>query len=87
MHVEVGDEEIGVYNLDGEFYAISDVCSHAYSRLSEGDVYADEGTVECPLHGAEFDIRTGNNLSLPAVTPVPSYEVRVNGDYIEVELP
>lgn len=86
-HVEIGDEEIGIYNLDGEYYAISDVCSHAYSRLSEGDIYPEDAIVECPLHGAEFDIRTGKNLSLPAVTPVPSYEVRVTGDDIEVSVP
>ena len=85
--VEIGDEEIGVYNLDGEYYAISDVCSHQYALLSEGEIYPDTGTVECPLHGSEFDIRTGAVLNLPAVTPVPAYEVRVNGEDIEVAVP
>lgn len=83
-HVEVGKTEIGIYNLEGEYYAISDVCSHAYSRLSEGDIYPEDSTVECPMHGAEFDIRTGKNLSLPAVTPVEKYELRVNDGSIEV---
>jgi 3-phenylpropionate/trans-cinnamate dioxygenase ferredoxin subunit len=85
-HVEIGDVEIGVYNLDGEYFAISDVCSHAYARLSEGEVYADEGMVECPLHGAEFEIRTGQHLSFPATEPVQKYEVRLNGDAVEVAL-
>jgi nitrite reductase/ring-hydroxylating ferredoxin subunit len=86
LHVEIGDQEIGIYNLGGEYYAISDVCSHAYARLSEGEIYEDEGTVECPLHGAEFDIRTGRHLSFPAVGPVASYPVRVRGDDVEVAL-
>ncbi len=84
--VEIGSEEIGIYNLGGEYYALSDVCSHAYARLSEGEVYPDEGTVECPLHGAEFDIRTGKNRSFPAVSPVSTYELRVNGEEIEVRV-
>lgn len=82
--VEIGTEEIGIYNLDGEYYALSDVCSHAYAQLSEGEVYPEEGTVECPLHGAEFDIRTGKQLSFPAVSPVATYELRINGEDIEV---
>ena len=86
-HIEIGDEEIGVYNLDGEFYAISDVCSHSYARLSEGDIYPEEGIVECPLHGAEFDIRTGKNLSFPAVSPVNKYNLQVTDDTIEIEMP
>ncbi|MDP9381699.1 MAG: non-heme iron oxygenase ferredoxin subunit [Chloroflexota bacterium] len=83
-HVEIGDKEIGVYNLDGEYYAIGDVCTHAYAQLTDGDIYPEDGTVACPLHGAEFDIRTGKNLNFPAPTPVPTYVARVNGENIEV---
>ncbi len=85
-HVEIGDDEIGIYNLAGEYHAIGDVCSHAYARLSEGDIYAKDGTVECPLHGAEFEIRTGKHLNFPATGPVPRYEVRVRGDDIEIAI-
>ncbi|MEJ7652598.1 MAG: non-heme iron oxygenase ferredoxin subunit [Chloroflexia bacterium] len=85
-HFEVDDEEVAVFNLDGEYYALSDVCSHQYALLSDGEVYASEGTVECPLHGSEFDIRTGKALNLPAVTAVPSYKVRIAGDNVEVSL-
>ena len=80
--VEVGDEAIAVFNLDGEYYAIGDTCSHEEASLSEGDVFGD--CVECPLHGAEFDITTGKNLTLPAVSPVPSYTVKLEGDAILV---
>ncbi|MDQ3855669.1 MAG: non-heme iron oxygenase ferredoxin subunit [Chloroflexota bacterium] len=86
-HVEVADEEIALFNLGGEYYALSDVCSHQYALLSEGEVYPDEGTVECPLHGSEFDIRTGQVLNLPATEPVPAFEVRINGTDVEVGLP
>ena len=80
--VEVGEEAIAVFNLDGEYYAIGDTCSHEEASLSEGDVFGD--CVECPLHGAEFDITTGKNLTLPAVSPVPSYPVKLEGDAILV---
>ena len=80
--VEVGEEANAVFNLDGEYYAIGDTCSHEEASLSEGDVFGD--CVECPLHGAEFDITTGKNLTLPAVSPVPSYPVKLEGDAILV---
>lgn len=62
----------------GDVYAIKDVCSHADVALSEGEV---EGCfIECWLHGSKFDLRTGEPTSLPAITPVPVYPVRVEGD-------
>jgi len=80
--VEVGEEEIAVFNLDGAYYAIGDTCSHEEASLAEGDVFGD--CVECPLHGSEFDIRTGKALTLPAVLPVPTYPVKLDGDAILV---
>ncbi len=80
--VEVGEEAIAVFNLDGEYYAIGDTCSHEEASLSEGDVFGD--CVECPLHGSEFDIQTGKALTLPAVLPVPTYPVKLEGDAILV---
>lgn len=82
--VEVGDAEIAVFNLDGEFYAIGDICSHEEASLSEGDIFGD--VVECPLHGAEFDIKTGAARTLPAVAPVPNYPVKVEGDDVLVSV-
>ena|SRR5947209_3822208 len=82
IRVEIGDEPIAIFNVDGAFYAIGDTCSHEEASLSEGDVF---GTcVECPLHGAEFDLKSGKARTLPAVMPVPSYPVRVDGEAILV---
>ncbi len=73
------EKPIAIFRLDDGYYAIEDRCSHEEAALSEGEV--DNGRVECPLHGALFDIKTGKNLSLPAVLPVKSYRVKIeNGD-------
>ncbi len=80
--IEVGEEAIAVFNLDGAYYAIGDTCSHEEASLSEGDVFGD--CVECPLHGAEFDLATGRPRTLPAVVPVPTYAVKVEGDEVLV---
>ncbi len=76
---------IAVFRLEDGFYAIDDTCSHAEASLAEGEI--DDHEVECPLHGALFDIKTGKNLSLPAVVPVRSYPVKVeNGElYLQIE--
>ena len=77
--------KIAVFRLEDGFYAIEDTCSHEEASLSVGEI--DDGQIECPLHGAMFDIRTGTNLTLPAVLPVKSFPVKVeNGDiYLELE--
>ena len=81
------DLPIGVYNAGGELYAIEDRCSHDDGPLCEGDWDPDECVVVCPRHGANFDIRTGRALTLPAYIPVATYSVKVvDGDVI-VELP
>lgn len=84
--VELDGIRIAVFNLDGEFYAIEDVCTHDGGPLVEGQIL-DGGQVECPRHGARFDIRTGEALSMPAFEPTPSYEVQVDGGDIYVERP
>jgi 3-phenylpropionate/trans-cinnamate dioxygenase ferredoxin subunit len=78
---------VGVYNLEGSYFALEDRCSHDDGPLCEGDWDPDEGVVICPRHGANFDIRTGDALTLPAVTPVEIYPVRVVDGLIKVELP
>jgi 3-phenylpropionate/trans-cinnamate dioxygenase ferredoxin subunit len=77
---------IGVYNLDGRFYAIEDRCSHDDGPLCEGEFDPETGVVICPRHGANFDIRSGKALTLPAYEPVSAYPVRVVGGFIRVEL-
>ena len=81
---EVDGRQIAVCNVDGTFYAIDDVCSHDGGSLDQGELEGHQ--IECPRHGARFDVKTGRPLTLPAVMPVQSYPVQVNGDAIEVSL-
>lgn len=81
-YVEVADDPVCLINLDGEFYALSDICTHEEASLSDGEIVGDE--VECPLHGGAFNIRTGSPVAFPVVTPVATYRVRVAGDDIQI---
>ena len=79
--------EIAVANVgDGEFLAVDDICSHAESSLSEGEVDVDDETIECPRHGSTFDLRSGRPTVLPATVPVATFPVKVEGDTILIEL-
>lgn len=80
----VGEVEILVCNVEGTFYAIEDVCTHDGAPLDQGTL---EGScVVCPRHGATFDVTTGAALTLPAVLPVATYPVTVDGDDLLVEV-
>ena len=81
------DLSIGIFNAGGELFAIEDRCSHDDGPLCEGDWDPDECVVVCPRHGANFDIRTGKALTLPAYIPVDTYPVKVVDGDIVVELP
>jgi 3-phenylpropionate/trans-cinnamate dioxygenase ferredoxin subunit len=72
-----GDTPILVVNLDGDFYAVEDKCTHEDYELSAGSVDAEEGSVECLLHGARFDLRSGRALCGPAYLPVAQFPVQV----------
>ena len=85
--VSAGDLAIGVYNAGGQLYAIEDRCSHDDGPLAEGDWDPETYVAICPRHGANFDIRSGDALTLPAFEPVETYAVRVDGGMIKVELP
>src|SRR5512143_4004688 len=80
--VRVGDAPIGLTKIEGEFFAFADVCTHDDGPVAEGEL--DEYIIECPRHGAKFDIRTGKVRPLPAVTPIPVYAVKVEGDTVLV---
>ena len=80
-----GGHVAAVFLTEGDVYAVGDRCSHAEASLSEGEVFGTE--VECPLHGAVFDLTSGEALTFPAVRPVPSYPTRVEGERVLVELP
>jgi nitrite reductase/ring-hydroxylating ferredoxin subunit len=75
--VALDRERILIANVDGHFYALQDVCGHRQAPLSKGRL--DGHVVECPLHFAQFDVRTGKLLSGPVAADVPTYEVRVEG--------
>ncbi len=81
---EAGGKQIAVCNVDGTFYAIADVCTHDGGPLDQGELLGDQ--IECPRHGALFDVKTGRALTLPAVQAVQSYPVQVDGDDIKVEV-
>lgn len=84
VRLEKNGQSICVARVGGEVFAIDDTCTHSDASLSEGDV---SGTrIECWLHGAEFDLRTGEALTLPAVMAVRTYAVQVSGDSITIDI-
>ena len=83
--VEALGHTIALCNVDGQFYAIDDRCSHEDASLGEGTLLGH--LLECPRHGARFDVRTGQPVTLPAVIPVARYLVKIEGDQVFVEVP
>ncbi len=73
---------VALFNVDGEFFAIEDVCTHDGGGLAEAELHGD--VVVCPRHGARFDVKTGAVRTLPAHGPVPVYQVRVEGGDIPI---
>ena len=71
-------------NVDGELYAVEDVCTHDGGALDGGEL--DGCRIMCPRHGAFFDVTTGKALTLPAISPLPTFPVRVDGDDVFVEV-
>jgi 3-phenylpropionate/trans-cinnamate dioxygenase ferredoxin subunit len=79
LGVDVGGKRICLANVEDEIYAFQDNCSHKDFPLSAGRI--DDGKLECAWHGAKFDVHTGRPLSLPAIKPIKTYQVRVeNGE-------
>jgi nitrite reductase/ring-hydroxylating ferredoxin subunit len=78
--VAVDRERVVLANIDGAYFALRDVCGHRNAPLSRGRL--DGCVIECPLHFAQFDIRTGKFVDGPFSADVPSYEVRVEADTI-----
>jgi 3-phenylpropionate/trans-cinnamate dioxygenase ferredoxin subunit len=85
LWVEFDEETVVVFNVGGRFYCIADICTHDGGPLGEGPLEGFE--VECPRHGARFDVRSGAVLCLPATRPAPSYRVKVENGDIYVENP
>lgn len=84
---DIGRHRIAVVRFGDEFHAVGDECTHADVSLSEGDVDADEGTIECWKHGSLFCVRTGEALTMPATRPVPVYTVEAIGEDVIIQLP
>jgi 3-phenylpropionate/trans-cinnamate dioxygenase ferredoxin subunit len=83
--VELDEHRVAVFRIGDDLYAIGDRCSHAEASLSEGEVF--DLTVECPRHGSEFNLVTGEPGALPATKPVPVYTVEAIDGEVFLELP
>ncbi|MEM5776456.1 MAG: non-heme iron oxygenase ferredoxin subunit [Anaerolineaceae bacterium] len=82
IYLELDDKPVIIFNVDGEFFAIDDECTHDNGPLGEGQL--ENHHIICPRHGARFDIRNGRVLALPAVKDVGAYPVRVRYGKIEI---
>jgi len=82
--VEIDGRRIAIFNVEGEFLVTDDTCTHEEASLANG--FLEDHLIECPLHGSQFDLRTGEVISLPAVLPVMTYPVKVEGGEISVEV-
>ena len=82
--VEVEGTPIAIYNLDGQYFATHNVCTHAFALLSDG--YVDDGKIECPLHQGIFDIRSGKAEEGPVDEDLKTFAVKVEGDELFVEV-
>lgn len=81
---EINSRWVAVFNIDGKFYAIEDLCTHDEGPLAEGEIEGHE--IKCPRHGAKFDLRSGKVLTAPALVDVPWYEVRIQDDAVQVKI-
>ena len=84
---QFGDNKIVVCNIAGEYFAVSDICSHDDGELVLGEGKLIENCqLECPRHGARFDVKTGLAKRMPAVAPIKTYKVKVLNDELEIEI-
>ena len=74
--------EVAVFNVEGEYYVIEDVCTHDYSSLDDGELDGDQ--IICPRHAARFNVKTGEALTAPAYEAIPTFPVRVEGGIVQV---
>ena len=83
-YVAIAGKRLALCHVDGEFYLIDDVCTHDGGPLDQGELFGHE--IECPRHGARFDVRTGRVRRLPAIRPIRTYPVTVEDGKVVVEL-
>ena len=84
LTLEVEDAVVVLFHVGGQFYCIDDVCTHDGGPLGEGRL--DDHAIACPRHGAKFDIRTGQPLTMPATEPTRAHEVKVDGEDVYVRI-
>ena len=85
LFVEIEGKPIVIFKIAGQFFSIADVCSHDDGPVGEGQL---EGyNITCPRHGAQFDIRTGKVVQMPAVVDIPAYPIRVIDGMIQLGIP
>ena len=84
LAIEVDGKQLALHHTEGEYFVTDNVCSHQYALLSDG--YIEDGCVECPLHQAQFDLRTGKAMCAPATEDIQTYEVKTEGEDILVSL-
>jgi|SRR5579872_2732181 len=82
LSADIEGTPVVVVRVDGTFYAIGGICTHEHALLAEGEVY--DCRIVCPLHGSEFDLRTGAAVTLPATEPEPIYDVKIEDGKIFV---
>lgn len=85
VKVDVADISVALFRIEDDVYAVADTCSHAEASLAEGEVF--DGEVECPRHGAAFDLATGEAKTLPASAPVASYETKIEDNIVLLLVP
>ena len=84
---EINDIKIVVCNVNGKFYAVDDVCSHDEGELVSGEgVLVENCQLECPRHGARFDVTSGKAVKMPAIAPIKTYKVSEIGNDLEIEV-
>jgi nitrite reductase/ring-hydroxylating ferredoxin subunit len=81
---EVAGNEIALYWVDGSVYATENICTHAFARLSEG--FLDGDCIECPVHQAVFNVKTGDVVAPPATEPIKTYPCRIEGDDVLIDV-
>lgn len=84
LQLEIGGCDIALYRCGDDFYATDNVCTHAHALLSDG--FLDGFEIECPLHGARFDCRTGESLTGPADEDITTFPIRIVDGVVEVEI-
>lgn len=84
LGIVVEGRHIALYRLEGQFFATSNICTHEFALLSDG--FVEEGCIECPLHAAQFDIKSGKVMCAPATISIATYPVKLDGGQILVDL-